>query len=133
MAQSKTEPAQQAPPSIEDVQAIGNAAAGAAQTEVNESGDANAAGEAAAAAAAAEAEARNITLPKEVIDQIARASAAATVTELASQRAIVPPEDETEDEDEDEDGDGQEDEHAADDPPHKPTLAEKLLKPYQKR
>lgn len=119
------------PPSVEDVQAIGNAAAGAAEQTSSEGGTPEQAGSAAATAAQAEAEARGIELPQAVIDQIAKASAAATVAELANQRAIVPAADDDDQED-DEDGDqGEPGEQGEEPKPTKQTFAQKLLSGYK--
>jgi hypothetical protein len=127
--------AQESPPTVEDVQAIGTAAAGAATETSQSGGTPDEAGQAAAAAAAAEAKARNIELPEAVIQQIAKASAAATVAELSQQKAIVAgaPDPESEsDDDGDQDGDQDADQGKDDPPPRKLTIAEKLLAPYQR-
>lgn len=125
------------PPTHADVQAIGTAAADAAQTASQQGASADEAGAAAAAAADTEAKSRNIHLPEAVIEQIAKASAAATVAELASQGALHERAPEPEPEPE---GDGQEGEHGdsapgavtEDEKPHKRTAAEKFLSAYKR-
>ena len=136
MARTQKDTTQAAPapagaqPTMQDVEAIGTAAQTAAEQEARQSGDATAAGDAAAAAAQQEAQSRGIELPQHVIDQIARATAAATVHELAQQGALqAAPEPEP---DEDEDEGETPAEAVADEPPRKVTMAEKFLKGYEK-
>lgn len=132
------------PPTMEDVQAIGTAAATAAETESQAGGDPEAAGTAAATAAQAEAEARGIKLPPEVIDQIAKASAAATVAELSRQGAVMPPAPEQKNDDDDQEQDADEgDTHTPPQAPGVPpptaegpkarTFAERVLGGYDRR
>lgn len=125
-AEGSAAPAKQ--PTVEDVTAIGEAAQGAAVSTVEQGGSADDAGAAAAESARAEAESRGITLPPEVIDQIAKATAAATVTELAQQRAIEPaaPEPPAGEDDQ------EQDDAAGEPPPVKQTFAAKFLKGYQR-
>lgn len=120
-------------PTVEDVNAIGNAAAGAATTASAAGQTSDQAGQAAAEAARAEANARGIELPQAVIDQIAKASAAATVAELSSQGALMAPAPANESASEPEEPAGEQPAAPeADPPPERRTFADKLLSGYRR-
>ena len=78
-------------PTVEDMRAIADAAVQAAQEQAARSDDAERAGQAGARAAQREAQAREITLPKELIKQISDASAKATVAQMRREFEVARP------------------------------------------